>query len=239
MPQPVTRMYGSKEAADKAVKELMRHRFSSADIFVVYPPAEGADNVVSAITEAGIPKYLAEKYAPAVQKGGSLVTVYPPFGTAAIADEVLDHFDPIESGVSTRDFGGADYDDDATPFSRALGWKVLLHTPDPFSSFLGWKTLSDQKTKTYPATLKAPMLGGSAAPLSRLFGLPVLSGKAAPFSGLFGLPALSGKAAPFSSLLGLKTLTTKQTVLGDPKLSSKAAPFSSALGLPVLTKDQS
>ena len=240
MPHPTVRLFATKETAESAVKELRRHRFSSSDILVVAPPAEGAeDHTVASIVSGGISKAHAEKYAAGVRKGGTLVAVTPPFGTAGIAEEVLDHYDPIDSGVYARDYHTADYDDDATPFSRMLGWRVLSNNPEPFSSWLGWKTLSDTKTKEYPATIKVKMLGGSAAPFSRMFGLPLLSGKAAPFSGMFGLATLSAKAAPFSSLFGAKTLTTKQTVLGDPKISSQAAPLSDALHLPVLTKDQS
>jgi hypothetical protein len=104
--------------------------------------------------------------------------------------------------------------------------------------------------------LNVPVLGGSAAPLSALFGLPVLStaqkGKAAlshdaaPLSSKLGLPTsvkkgrlmevtLSKNPAPLSSLLGLPVLSAAQT----PKaaLSHEPAPLSKALGLPVLLKE--
>jgi len=238
----VIRMYSTVQAADDTLKELQRHRFSNGDIHVVHPPAEGAESgvTVAAIIEGGVSRHQAERYAEGVIKGGSLVIIHPPFGNAALAEEVMDHFSPIDTGVPTRDFdSGIDYESDATPFSRALGWKVLLHSPSPFSDALGWKTLLHEKAKTYPATFKIKLLSHNPAPFSRLFGLPLLSNKAAPFSAATGMKTLSHNPAPFSSLLGWKTLSSKQLALGDIKLSQNPAPLSSALGLPVLTKDQS
>jgi hypothetical protein len=238
----VIRMYSTAQTADNALKELKRHRFSSGDIHVVHPPAAGAPEgaTVAAIIEGGVSRHRAERYAVGVAKGGSLVIVHPPFGSAAKAEEVLDHFGPVETGVPTRDFDtGTDFESDATPFSRMMGWKVLSHNPTPFSDALGWKVLSNQKSAHYPATFKIKLLSHTPAPLSRAFGMPVLSHKAAPFSAMLRLKTLSDKAAPFSAMLGLKTLSSKQLVLGDVKLSDNPAPLSSALGLPVLTKDQS
>ena len=239
MPQTVVRMYGSAETAQAAVKELRRQRFSTEDVFVVSPPAQGVseDEIVAEIRAGGIPRHRAVKYAAGVQKGGTLVTVHAPFGSAALAGEVLDHFEPIDAGVSARDFHHGDFESDATPFSRMLGWQVLSHNPEPFSNALGWPTLTKTRA-SLSKKLGLPEVAGSAAPASKTLGLPVLSNKPAPFSGMLGLPTLSGKAAPFSAMLGLPTLTKKQTVLGDPAISSKAAPFSDALHLPVLTKDQ-
>ncbi len=240
MPITVTRLYGTQETASSAVKELKRQRFSGSDIHVVQPPAPGAEeSVVSAIVEGGIPRSRAEKYAESVKKGSTLVIVYPPFGSAALAEEVLDNFSPVESEVPARDFTDAfDYDDDATPFSRALGWKVLSHNPAPFSSALGWATLTNPKSKTYPAAFGKVTLSANPAPLSNALGLRILSRKPAPFSGLFGLRTLISKAAPFSEKLGLKTLISKTHVTGDIKLSDNPAPLSHILGLPVLTKKQ-
>jgi hypothetical protein len=222
------------------VKELKRQRFSGADIHLVHPSAGGAADVtVAAIIEGGVYRARAERYAEAVNKGGSLVIVHPPFGTAAVAEEALDRFSPIDTGIPSRDFDtGVDYENDATPFSRLFGWKVLLHSAAPFSDALGWNTLTSQKSSAYPAIFKMRMISHTAAPLSHALGLPVLSHKAAPFSSALGLATLSSKAAPFSDMLGLKTLTTKQLALGDIKLSDNPAPLSSALGLPVLTTDQ-
>jgi hypothetical protein len=239
MSVPVIRLYESQQAAESVRAELKRQRFSYADIHAVHPPAPGEEAAtVAAIVAGGVSKHHAEKYAEGVNKGGFLIIVHPPFGSAALAEEVLDHFGPIDSGVAARDYEGVDYESDATPFSRAMGWKVLSHNPEPFSSFLGWKTLSDTKTGTYPATFKARTISQAAAPFSRLFGLPVLSKKQATISASSAVNRLSAKPAPFSALFGLPTLTSKTYVAGAPKLSHNPAPLSSALGLPVLTKDQ-
>jgi hypothetical protein len=239
MPVTVTRLYGTHQSAESAVKELKRQRFSGSDIHVVKPPAAGAeDSVVTAIAEGGISRSRAEKYAESVKKGHTLVIVHPPFGSAALAEEVLDHFGPAESSVPARDFEDAyDFDDDATPFSRALGWKVLSHDPAPFSSALGWATLSNPSAKTYKGAFGDVKLSHNPTPLSSALGLRVLSRKAAPFSALLGLPTLISKAAPFSEKLGLKLFTSKKFVTGDIKLSDNPAPLSHTLNLPVLTKD--
>ncbi len=239
MPIAVTRVYESQQTADSALKELKRQRFSTSDIHVVRPPAAGAEGeVVTAIVECGISKYRAEKYAEAVKKGGTLVIVHPPFGNAAIAEEVLDHFSPIDTGIPPRDFDDAfDFQDDATPFSRALGWRVLSHNPAPLSSALGWATLTNTKSATYPSTFGLATLSHNPTPFSSMFGLRVLSRKAAPLSQALGIPTLISKAAPFSEKLGLKLFTSKKHVTGDIKLSSNPAPLSHALNLPVLKKD--
>jgi hypothetical protein len=240
MPITVIRVYGTPDAAESAVKELKRQRFSSSDIHLVRAPAEGADPV-PAIMEAGISKYRAERYAESLTKGGTMVVVHPPFGNAALAEEVVDHFEPLTTGVPNHEYDlGTDYEDDATPFSRLLGWKVLSrNNPAPFSDALGWSTLKKPGAKDYPQSSPGKLLGGSAAPFSNLFGLKILIHHPAPVSSAAGLKTLSSNPAPFSSLLGLKTLTTKQLVSGDVKLSHDPAPLSHTLGLPVLTKDQS
>jgi hypothetical protein len=240
MPITVTRLYESQHSADGALKELKRQRFSASDIHVIRPPAPGAEGlVVQAIVEGGIPKYQAEKYAESVKKGGTLVVVHPPFGNAAIAEEVLDHFNPSDTGVPSRDFASAiDFEDDATPLSRALGWRVLSNDPTPLSSALGWPTLTKTDSKAYPATFGGATLSHNPTPLSSALGLRVLSRKAAPLSEALGLRTLISKAAPFSEKLGFKVFTSKRHVTGEIKLSTNPAPLSHALNLPVLKKDE-
>jgi len=221
------------------MKELKRQRFSASDFHLVRAPEAGADPV-PAIMEAGISKSRAQRYAESLSKGGTLVVVYPPFGNAALAEEVLDRFDPLLSGPPDNEYDwGHDFEDDATPFSRMLGWKVLLrNSPAPFSDALGFATLKKPGAKEYPQSSPGKLLGGSAAPLSKMFGLKVLSSNPAPLSSATGMKPLSSNPAPFSKLLGLKTLSSKQLVTGDVKLAHDAAPLSHTLGLPVLTKNQ-
>jgi hypothetical protein len=239
MPVTVIRVYASHAAAESAVKELKRQRFSSSDIHLVSAPAGGGD-VLPAIEEAGVSKYRAQRYAAALPEGGALVVVHPPFGNAALAEEVVDHFEPVTTGIPNHEYDlGTDYEDDATPFSRLLGWKVLLrNSPAPFSDALGWSTLKKPHAHEYPQSTPGKLLGGSATPLSNMLGLKVLTSNPAPLSSATGAKTLSSEPAPFSKLLGLKTLATKQLVTGDVKLAHDAAPLSHTLGLPVLTKNQ-
>jgi hypothetical protein len=239
MPVTLIRMYASREVAENAWKELRRHRFSSSDVHVVHPPAEGADPVPELI-EAGVGRHRAERFAERLRQGGSLLVVHPPFGTAEQAEQVLDYFEPVATGVPDRDYDmDGDYSDDATPFSRALGWKVLLrNSPSPFSDTIGWNTLSKTSSPTYPASIPVKQLGGSAAPLSGMVGLPTLTRDAAPMFAGSEVSRLSAKAAPFSGMLMMKTLLSAQTFLVGTKLMDNPAPFSDALRLPVLTKHQ-
>jgi hypothetical protein len=211
MPVTVTRLYSTKEAADKAWNEMRRQRFSASDVALIPPPADGADPV-PAIIEAGIGKPRAERFAERLRQGDTLLVVRPLFGSAEVAEQVLDDFGPVATSISDRD-DGADMDDedDATPFSRWLGWKVLSrNNPSPLSDAIGWSTLTKPHAKTYPATIPVKQLGGSAAPLSKLFGLPVLTRQSTALFAGHDVTRLSAKAAPFSSLLNLPVLTKHQ-----------------------------
>jgi hypothetical protein len=237
MPVTVIRVYASQDAATSVWQELKRQHFSPSEVSVIYPAADGADAAPS-IQAAGIGPYRAQRYAEYLRNGGALVLVRPPFGSAEAAEQILDRFDPLPTGVPEIDYDlDRDYEDDATPFSRFFGWKVLLrNSPAPFSESLGWHTLSKPNSPTYPASIPIPLLGGSAAPLSKTLGLPVLTKHGAPVAPTSGVARLSAKPALFSSLLGLKTLLTKHTILGGELLNSPT-PLSSALGLPVLIKN--
>jgi hypothetical protein len=239
MPSTVTRLYATQDAAENAWKELRRQRYSLSDIHLVHAPADGADPV-PAIVEAGISRHRAHRYAERLKQGGALVVVHPPFGTAAVAEEVLDSFEPVATGVPDRDYASdADFDDDATPFSRWLGWTVLLrNSPSPFSDTIGWNTLAKPDSRSYPASIPLPLLGGSAAPLSKMLGLPVLTKHGDALTAGKEVDRLSANPAPFSGLFKLKTLLSTPTVLGHVNLVQDPAPFSNLLHLPVLTKHQ-
>ena len=211
---PILRLFNTTEDAMEAVAELKEFKYGRVGIQLVSQTAD--EFSLESMKEMGVSDTEAQRLAGRVGNGGAVVIADPQFGTGGRVIEILERSRPGDSGVSqameTRARGTA-YDgpgqDDATPFSRALGLPVLSNNPAPLSSYLKLPTLLRRQNP-------------NPAPL----GLPLLSDKAAPFSSLFGLPVLSQDAAPFSSLIGMKVLTD------DP------APLSSLLKMPVLTKDE-
>jgi hypothetical protein len=226
MTQIISRIYDSRERAAEAVKALKDYGFSGLDIHAVLArsssqggvtaaPAE-IDDLVTSIQKAGIFKSRAEIYADRVRSGGNLVTVHAPFGSAHAATQILDRFDPIDSGVAEEAGASLDWVD-AAPLSSALQIPLLLDDPAAFSSAIGLPVLLDYEPR------KTSLLS-SPSPLSSTIGLPTLSDDATPLSSRIGLSVLSDKAAPLSSSVGLALL------------SDNPAPFSALFKLPLLTK---
>jgi hypothetical protein len=225
MTQIISRIYDSRERAAEAVKALKDYGFSGLDIHAVLArssqggataaPAE-IDDLVTSIQKAGIYKSRAEIYAERVRRGGSLVTVHAPFGSAHAATQILDRLDPIDSGVAEEAGANVDWVDSA-PLSSALQIPLLLDDAAPFSSVIGLPVLLDYEPKTTG-------LLNSSSPLSSTVGFPTISDNAAPLSSRIGLAVLSDKAAPLSSTVGLALL------------SDNPAPFSALFKLPLLTK---
>ena len=209
MTQIISRIYGSRERAAEAVKALKDYGFSGLDVHAVLarPASQDSaaaapeiDDLVTSIQKSGVYRSKAEIYADSVRRGGSLVTVHAPFGSAAVATQILDRFDPIDSGVSEEEANSVAVWVDAAPLSSALQIPILLDDPAAFSSAIGLPTLLDSEPN------KTKLLS-SPAPLSSLVGLSVLQDKAAPLSSAVGLPLLSDDPAPFSSLFKIPLLT--------------------------------
>jgi hypothetical protein len=199
MTQTISRMYDSRETADKAAEALKNNRFHRFnDVFVV--SREGAahagadhsgssvDSIVDAMMAAYILKAEARLYADGIQRGGALVTVHAPFGKAVLAVSLLDKFKPIDSGVPEETDTLMAWDD-AAPCSSALRMPVKLDDATPFSNFWG-----------------VPVLLKSAGTSSGALGIGELSDSSKPFTGTFGMSLLSSKATPLSSMLGLPVL---------------------------------
>lgn len=241
MAQIISRMYPTRDRATAAATALRRSGFSALDVHAILAPdpesdaaAADVDDLVTAIMKCQIARSKAEIYADRVRRGSNLVTIAAPFGSALPATQILDSFDPIDSGVTDEPRASAPTWDEAAPLSSALQLPVLLDDPTPLSSVIGVPTLIPASGPGKTRLMNSP------APLSSAAGLPTLARKAAPFSSLFGLPLLSNKAAPLSSALGLPLGSDKaaplSSALGWPLLSNNPAPFSSLFRLPVLTK---
>ena len=195
MTQTIHRMFDSHERASQAALELRNHGsepFDDVHVFGNRGPTGAelsTDEIVAAIMKGQVAKANAKVLAPAIKRGGTLVTVHAPFGTAVSAITQLEQHGPIESGLP--DFKQqAQAWDEAAPLSSLLHWPALLPDSATFSRFWNLRPLVKSGATTFSA-----------------LGMPEISRSAGQFSGTFPLPLLSSKPAPLSTLLGLPLLT--------------------------------
>lgn len=203
MTQTINRMYDSLGRANQAAAELRTNRFVRfADVYVttstggVGPdgaagaaalPAEG---IVAALMKAYVLKAHAKVFAEGIQRGGTLVTVHAPFGTAVDAITILESFGPVDSGVPDDRDPPVPWDE-AAPCSSTLGLRVLLPDSATFSRFWNLPVLSRR--------------GGTTC---SWLGVRELSDSSKPFTGTFGMALLTNQPTWLSSKLGLPVLTS-------------------------------
>jgi hypothetical protein len=192
---PIVRAYATSRQAKDAVAKLKNWGFEDQAINLVTPDAPHAtaaaakeDEVEFAIKAGYVLAYDAKLHAKVVRNGRSLVTVLAPFGTGTIAEEILDRFDPVTSGIESKPDYGPLWDD-AAPFSSALSAPVLLRSAAPASGFFFLPVLS-RTGRTLCSALGIPELSGSGAMGSTSMGFALLSRNPAPLSSLLKLPLL-------------------------------------------------
>jgi hypothetical protein len=255
MPVTVTRIYDSPEKAQKAADELKKFT-SESQIHVVNP---GGQNTEATLAATGMSVGSAKAYAEAVDRGRSVVTVAPMFGSAGRATEVLDSVGPVDTHITdvpdtverrprlrAGGTGSATVADPAAPRSSKFGWEVrATDNPTPLSDKAGWKVLAPNNPTPLSDKLGWRVLSdnqdGKAslvhdpAPLSRKLGWRLLSRDATPASNKFGWKVLTHDPAPLSRKLGWRVLSDNQdakaSLIHDP------APLSRWLGLPVLLNE--
>ena len=239
MTQAITRLYGSEAHASNTVKALKKAGFLSDQINHVTGADASGGGIAAAIEGGGVPKAHAAIYAEGVQRGGAVVSVRPPFGSAQRATEILESFEPIDAGLGAvaaspaKTAGGKvtrtpdildlpPVKDDPTPLSSRLNIPVLLDDPTPFSTFWKWPVLSD---KSAPLSEKfgIPVFSDSATPLSTWLNLPVFSASATPLSSWLNLPMFSNSATPLSSWLNLPMFSAPAAPAGMKRLETPAA----------------
>jgi hypothetical protein len=208
----ITRVYDSSKNATDAVTELKTRGFKDVALVTGSSNRSGRTNgagQIDAITSAGIPMKYAEAYAERVQRGGAVVTVSAPFGTANTATEILNRYNPAQSPANGAGPG-------ATP--------VPLGTETS-----SYRSGTESGSWTLSSALGIPELISSNTFFS---GFPLLI-SSKPFS------SLSRSQEPFSSLAAsqkpFSELSRNQA--GSANLINSPAPLSAALGLPVLVKD--
>jgi hypothetical protein len=198
MSQTINRMYASAQQANAAADALRNYRFRRYDEIHVVTRFAGADDanprseddIVATLMKAYVLKYHARVFARKIAQGSAMVTVHAPFGTAADATNVLDGFDPIDSGVvESRDT--LTPWDDAAPCSSAFMLPTLLPDSATFSKYWNVPPLTKRAATTFSA-----------------LGLPETTNSSGPYSATLPMPLLSGKGTFLSSMLGLPVLTS-------------------------------
>lgn len=192
----VSRLYATQEQAAQAAEMLTSTRFSAADVNLVTPPTEpdsAPEALEGLIQKGGVRRADAAVFAKAVAEGKSLVTVRAAWSLATPAIHILEHFEPIASGVGDHEQHIAETWHSASPFSDFLGWPTLIDSKSSSdlldgdsSSSLGLPTVI--RARPFSALSKNDKafsaLAKSDKPFSKLID------KAAPFSALFGLPVI-------------------------------------------------
>jgi len=203
MTQTISRMYGNLAQASRAADELRAKGYKNVFMVAGSSPSGGDaaaeaaagdyDRIVKSITDGFVWKPHAMVYAKGVSKGGSLVTVHAPFGTARNAQTILDRHSPIESGLVEPVEPTCAWDE-AVPVSSALQMPVLLKTQRPMEVICNVPSVV-KASNGLSKWLGFPLLAKEIAPFSKMIGMPLLSKSATPLSSRFGLPLLSKSRA--------------------------------------------
>lgn len=196
MSQTIFRMYASHDQALKAAHALETHRFDRFNAVHVIGRGDAhasVDALTAAIMKGWVLKPQAKVLAEGVARGGALVIVQAPFGSAVSALETLQRFDPIDSGVPDPEDRPPTWDE-ATPVSNVLGLRVLLDDSATFARFWNLPALSKQPV-TWGTALNLPEISRSSGPFTGTFGMALLSSKATILSSMLGLPVLSKRRA--------------------------------------------
>jgi hypothetical protein len=199
-----TRLYDTPQNAKGAVTKLKKSRVLDTQIDVVAAEGKSPDAIVAAIEATGLPPAAAKLLAEAVAKGGTLVAVRPLFGKGQEANEILDSFSPIDSGVDAEHIELPA--DPSTPLSSAAGWATLLNDPTPLSNFFKWPLLSDKKFSV-SKLFGWELLSKNEFPASSQFGWALLSDNKFPASKQFSWALLSKNEFPASTKFGWKLLS--------------------------------
>lgn len=243
----IVRVYETEAQAQQAAAALQQRGFRSELVHLLAPSAGAAEQVVrDAVAAEHLPYEYQKLCVGLLADGRSVVSVFPPFGNSALAENILGEFDPLmdvsfpevrrQSPAPFSDaigipvlshgltFGSVKLNDNPAPLSTRFGWSLLSSNTTPFSTRFGFKLLSKRR-ENWTSSFGFPLLSRRKANWTSSFGFPLLSKNSTPLSSRFGLSLLSDKDAPE----GLGSL---------PKLLDNPTPLSSWLKLPLLT-DQS
>lgn len=214
MSQKIIRIYDSASQGDSAAKRLQDRGFEN--VFYFTGPtgkkaASAADrsNLVSELMNAHIWKGHAEAYADRLSKGGSLVAVYAPFGTARRVGAILDKYEPVDVGFEEAEQKPDLLWDDAAPLSSILWLPVLTDIKLPAELLSGVPSLTEGKA-FLSTILGLSLLKEGVQHATSSWGLPLLSKSPTPLSSASGMAVLSRNPTPLSSLFKIPVLTDRQ-----------------------------
>jgi hypothetical protein len=205
------RLYDNAAQGAKAAQHLMDEGFESVFHFkgIIGKTAAAEKErkkLMESLVNAHIWKSHADVYAERLSKGGALVLVHAPFGTALDAAERLDSFGPADAGISEDAPSKSMAWDEATPLSSALQLPVLSAIKLPAEMLSGVESLT--KGKAFLSDLLGlSLLTGGSSQKSTSMGMPLLSDNPTPLSSLISLRLLSSRATPLSSLFNIPLLT--------------------------------
>ena len=204
MTQTICRMYANTEKAKQAQEALKSRNYQ--DVYLFTPQCGGGtvEGLLDAMMKVYILKSAAKVYADRVKKGNALVVVHAPFTGGLKAQNVLDSFEPVDSGVPEPEIPSYAWDP-KTPASSALHMAVLSESKLPFEDFWNMPSLM-RAGPVFKSFFGMPLLSKTAAPLSSLIGMPIFS-SATPLSSAIGMSLLSKNKTPLSSAIKMPLLT--------------------------------
>jgi hypothetical protein len=210
----IIRIYESVAQGAKAAQQLRDEGFEHVFEFKGTSGKSAAavaerKGLVASLMEVQVWKSHAESYAERLSKGGALVVVHAPFGSALLATEILDMHEPVAVGLNEGKVAPDFVWDDAAPLSSALMLPVLTTLKLPAETLSGVPSLT-KGSAFLSEWLGMPLLKQGAAHKNSSMGFSLLSRSATPLSSLFGMRTLSQNSTPLSSLFGMKVLSRRQ-----------------------------
>lgn len=200
------RFYDSATQSAKAVQQLTDEGFEHVrHIKAGTGKNANHQSLMTQLMSAQIWKGHAEIYAERLKKGGALVLVYAPFGSALAAEAALDAHQPVDKGLSTSQVKPDYVWDDAAPLSSVLHIPVLTNVKLPAETLSGVPSLT-KGTAFLSDFFGFGLLKSGVHHNETSMGLPLLSKSATPLSTMIGMATLSNNPTPLSSLLGMKVL---------------------------------
>ncbi|MDF3810993.1 MULTISPECIES: hypothetical protein [Rhodopseudomonas] len=232
----ITRVYDNASQANAAMAELKQRGFKDVDYIAASKSSRSDGNgvdLIEPIRRTGVSPSHAEAYAERVRRGGAVISVRAPFGTATTVTGILNQHGQSQANAAAsngssrpkpgsdnapRRDGAAEPESKAAPLSSALDVPVLAESS---SGWFGTKGSAEPRSSG-PKTL-SQMLGIPELIDSNTFfsGFPLLI-RSRPFS------SLAASQEPYSSLS--KSQEPSAEVIDDP------APLSKWIGMPVLLK---
>jgi hypothetical protein len=220
MTQIITRLYDSGSRLSSLESDLKAGSYRYT-VVTGYQSGRSTsiDDIIAAMSKAGVSRAEAAAYAEYVKKGGVVVAAQAEFGFGAKVAKILDSYSPNQISVKSSSTSAAEISD-AAPFSSIIHAPVLLDTSGPYKSYSGDLLLIDSD-KTFSGT---PLVISCDGPYQSFSGTPLLLDSSGPYKSFSGTPLLLDTSGPYKSYSG------------EPLLINNPTPFSSWLGLPVLSK---